>query len=457
MTATTQPTIRLFNFRTAVRRVAQVDTPRRWLLATRRALVAASALAACGALPAAHAQVEVQISGAGAHQYPIAIADFADPNGQQGRQLAEVIRADLARSGLFRIVDASGISLNVDSAVNYSVWRSRGANAIAYGSSETRGSELEIRYRLADTVQQSVLDGRGFTAPVARWRSAAHQVADRICQVLSGAECAFSTRIAFVVKRGNLWELQVADADGYNAQTALRSREAIISPTWSPDGTRLAYVSFETGKPVVYVHHIATGQRTPVANFKGNNSAPAWSPDGSKLAVVLSRDGSSQIYIMNADGSGLRRLTQTATINTEPQFTPDGRYIVFSSDRGGSAQIYRISVDGGEATRLTFNGSHNVSPRISPDGTTLAYVTRRNGNFRIALLNLATGQEILLTDGPDDQSPSFSPDGGMVLYTAGQRGGVLNVRSVDGLAHETLTAAGAGVTAAAWGPFSTAH
>src|SRR5690606_15754191 len=230
------------------------------------------------------------------------------------------------------------------------------------------------RYSPFDTVQESSLDGRGFTTEAARWRAAAHQVSYRICQVLSGAQCAFSTRIAFVAKRGNLWELQIADADGHNPQTALRSREAIISPTWSPDGSRLAYVSFETGKPVVYVHHVATGQRTPVANFKGNNSAPAWSPDGSKLAVVLSRDGSSQIYIINADGSGLRRLTQTATINTEPQFTPDGRYIVFSSDRGGSAQIYRMSVDGGDVTRLTFNGSHNVSPRVSPDGTALAYV-----------------------------------------------------------------------------------
>lgn len=456
MTAAKQPSICPSHASAAARGAERTCIRRRWLLAVRRAIVAASALAACGALPNAHAQFEVQISGAGANQYPIAIADFADPNGQQGRQLAEVIRADLVRSGLFRVIDASGVNLNVDSDVDFSLWRGRGANALAYGSSETTGSQLEIRYRMVDTVQQSPLDSRGFTAPAARWRSAAHQVADRICQVLSGAQCAFSTRIAFVVKRGDLWELQVADADGHNAQTALRSREAIISPTWSPDGSRLAYVSFETGKPVVYVHHVATGQRTPVANFKGNNSAPAWSPDGSKLAVVLSRDGSSQIYIINADGSGLRRLTQTATINTEPQFTPDGRYIVFSSDRGGSAQIYRMSVDGGDVTRLTFNGSHNVSPRVSPDGTALAYVTRRNGNFQIALLNLATGQEVLLTNGPDDQSPSFSPDGGMVLYTSGQRGGVLNVRSIDGLAQETLTAAGAGVTAAAWGPFSTA-
>lgn len=421
-----------------------------------RGLVRLALLTAC-AMPAAHAQLQVEISGAGANQYPIAIADFADPNGQQGRQLADVVRADLVRSGLFRTVDTSGASLNIDSQIDFGLWRGRGANALAYGSSQTNGNQLDIRYRMVDTVQQSELDGMGFSAPANRWRSAAHKVADRICEKLSGAQCAFSTRIAFVVKRGGVWELQIADADGHNAQTALRSRESIISPAWSPDGSRLAYVSFESGKPVVYVHQIATGQRIPVANFKGNNSAPAWSPDGSRLAVVLSRDGSSQIYLVNADGSNPTRLTQTATINTEPSFTPDGQHIVFSSDRGGSAQIYRISVNGGEATRLTFNGGHNVSPHVSPDGTALIYVTRRGGNFQIAVLNLSTGNEVLLTNGPDDQSPSFSPDGGMVLYTAGQRGGTLNVRSIDGAAQETLSVAGAGVSAATWGPFGTAN
>lgn len=421
-----------------------------------RGLALLALLALCS-MQAANAQLEVEISGAGANQYPIAIADFADPDGQRGRQLADVVRADLVRSGLFRTVNTNGVSLNVDSVIDFDMWRQRGANALAYGSSQVNGSQLDIRYRMVDTVQQSELDGMAFTAAANRWRSAAHKVSDRICEKLSGAQCAFSTRIAYVVKRGGVWELQIADADGHNPQTALRSRESIISPAWSPDGTRLAYVSFESGKPVVYVHHIASGQRTPVANFKGNNSAPAWSPDGNRIAVVLSRDGTSQIYLVNADGSNLRQVTQTATINTEPSFTPDGRSIVFSSDRGGSAQIYRISVDGGQATRLTFNGGHNVSPQVSPDGTALAYVTRRGGNFQIAVLNLSTGNEVLLTNGPDDQSPSFSPDGGMVLYTSGQRGGTLAVRSIDGLAQETLSSAGAGITAATWGPFGTAN
>ena len=424
-------------------------------------LVRHGALLSCALLgfaaTPASAQLEVEISGAGANQYPIAVADLLDTDAAQGRQIAEVIRADLRRSGLFRTINTGDTTLDVDAGIDYGIWRDRGANALAFGNARVAGSQLEIRYRLVDTVQEAAIDGMSFTSPANRWRSAAHQVSDRVCQVLSGAQCAFSTRIAFVAKRGDIYELQIADADGHNPQTALRSRESIISPAWSPDGTRLAYVSFETGKPVVYVHHIATGQRVPVANFRGNNSAPSWSPDGRQLAVVLSRDGSSQIYLVNADGSNLRRVTQTSTINTEPSFTPDGRHLVFTSDRGGSPQVYRISVDGGEATRLTFNGTYNVSPKVSPDGTALLYVTRRNGNFQIAIQNLATGQEVVLTSGPDDQSPSFSPDGGMVLYTAGQRGGVLNVNSIDGLARETLSVPGAGITAAAWGPFATAN
>lgn len=425
-------------------------------LRLQRALTSSCAAIGLAAGGLAHAQLEVEISGAGANQYPIAIADFADDDIGQGRQIAEVVRADLRRSGLFRVI-ASDRSIDVDANVNYDVWRERGANALAYGSSRTAGSQLDIRYRLVDTVDEAAIDGMSFSSPANRWRRAAHQVSDRICLVLSGAQCPFSTRIAFVTKRNGVYELQIADADGHHAQTALRSSESIISPAWSPDGTRLAYVSFETGKPVVYVHHIATGQRVPVANYRGNNSAPSWSPDGNQLAVVLSRDGTSQIYLVNADGSNLRQLTRTGTINTEPVFTPDGSHIIFTSDRGGSAQIYRMPASGGEASRLTFNGSYNVSPQVSPDGTALVYVTRRDGRFQIAILNLATGQEVILTDGPNDFSPSFSPDGGMVLYTSETRGGVLQVDSIDGLASETLSTAGAGITASAWGPFGSAH
>lgn len=324
-------------------------------------------LAAMLAWQPAQAQLRVDISGTGATQYPVAIADFAVDD-THGRALAEVIRADLTRTGQFRLINAAGSGLNVDSQVAHDDWRAKGADFLAYGSI-TRGPDgrYDVRYRLADTVKKGQLDGVAFSGTEQELRRVAHQIADRIYEKITGVRGVFSTRIAYVLKRGSTYELQVADADGQNPQVALRSREPIISPSWSPDGSRLAYVSFESGKPVVYVHTLATSARIPVANFKGNNSAPAWSPDGSQLAVALTRDGLSQIYIVSAGGgSNMRRITRSPGIDTEPNFTPDGRSIIFTSDRSGGPQIYQTGLDGGDARRLTFNGGYNISPRISP-------------------------------------------------------------------------------------------
>lgn len=401
-----------------------------------------------------HAQLRVDISGTGAQQFPVAVADFSgDP---AGRLIAEVIRADLTRSGQFRLINTTGAQLTVDSPIAYAEWRTRGADYVAYGSvTQTAQGKYEVKYRLADTINQSELDGVAFDGTDRELRRIAHQIADRIYEKITGIPGVFATRIAYVLKQGNTYELQIADADGQNPQIALRSREPIISPAWSPDGTRLAYVSFESGKPVVYVHELSTSKRVPVANFKGNNSAPAWSPDGRTLAVVLTRDGLSQIYLVNAaDGSDLRRLTRSPLIDTEPVFSPDGQSIFFTSDRSGRPQIYQIPVNGGEARRITFNGDYNMSPRISPDGKNLLMVTRRDGQFRIALMDLASGNEMLLTQGPDDQSPSFAPNGKQVLYAAKQGGrNMLAGVSSDGRMRQTLSVLNGEIREPTWGPF----
>lgn len=401
----------------------------------------------------AHAQLRVDISGVGATQYPIAVADFAGAT--SSTSTTEVIRADLSRSGQFRLVNAAGSNLDYNSTIDNGAWQSRGADYLAFGTVEQSGGQYTINYRLVDNVRKIELDQAAFSGSEAEMRRIAHRIADRIYEKITGIRGVFSTRIAYVLQTANGYELQIADADGQNPQVMLRSKQSIISPAWSPDGTRLAYVSFELNKPVIYVQTLATGQRQPVANYKGNNSAPAWSPDGSRLAIVLSRDGISQIYTTNTDGSDLRRVMRSPLIDTEPSYTPDGQSLVFTSDRGGSPQIYQVPAAGGEARRLTFSGSYNISPVVSPDGQQLVYVTRRNGAFRIASQSMSSGSEQLLTDGPDDQSPSYAPNGMQVLYSAIQNGrSVLAVSSIDGRVRQTLSVLNGKVREPAWGPFT---
>ena len=402
----------------------------------------------------AHAQLSIEITGAGANRIPVAIADFLG-DGTASRVVTSTVQADLERSGLFKLVDAQGAALDENSAVNYADWKGKGADALAAGSiGRSADGRMEARFRLYDTQKAVSLGGAAYVTSNAQLRAAGHRIADYIYEKLTGEKGVFSTRIAYVVKNRNQFLLQIADADGQGAATALTSTEPIISPAWSPDGSKLAYVSFEKKKPVIYVHSLGTGQRHIVANFKGSNSAPAWSPNGSKLAVVLSKDGNSQIYSVNADGSGLQRLTQSGGIDTEPRYSPDGGSIYFTSDRGGSPQIYRMSAGGGEAQRVTFEGSYNVSPRPSVDGKSLAFISRREGRFQLAIMDLASRQTQVLTDSNKDESPSFAPNSRMILIATEVGGrGVLSAVSSDGRIKQRLSVAAGDVREPAWGPF----
>ncbi|MDK9725831.1 MAG: Tol-Pal system beta propeller repeat protein TolB [Sterolibacteriaceae bacterium MAG5] len=402
----------------------------------------------------AYAQLAIEITGAGANRLPVAIADFP---GERivSQALTSVVRGDLERSGLFKLVDTGGQALPENASVAYGDWKARGADALAVGSvAMTSEGRYETRFRLHDIQKQAVLGSQGYAHTSGQLRATAHRISDFIYEKLTGEPGIFSTRIAYVVKSTGRFELQIADADGGNAQTALASREPIISPTWSPDGSKLAYVSFEAKKPVVYVHDLSTGRRHVAANFKGSNSAPAWSPDGRKLAVVLTKDGSSQLYLVNSDGSGVTRIASSSGIDTEPQFSPDGQSIYFTSDRGGSPQIYRIGATGGDVQRITFDGSYNVTARPSPDGRSLAYVSRSGGRFQLTLMDLATKQTQILTDSAKDESPSFAPNGRMIIFATEVGGrGVLAAVSTDGRVKQKLSIQAGDVREPSWGPY----
>lgn len=422
-----------------------------------------AAVLGCGVLLAvllaaprlAPAALTIEIVGSGERRIPVAIAPLPGEEALPFK-ISEIVAADLTRSGLFRIIDAGGVNPPpVEPAdIRYPEWSARGAESIVIGAvTATGGGRYEVRFRLMDVLKQTQLAGYSYTIGAAQTRNTAHRIADVIYEKLIGVPGAFATRITYVVKRGSRYELQVADADGFNEQTVLASSEPIISPAWAPDGNRIAYVSFEQKKPIIYVQTLSTSQRRVLANFPGSNSAPAWSPDGRRLAIVLTRDGHSQIYTIGADGGTPTRISTSGSIDTEPNFSPDGQWILFTSDRGGSPQIYRMPASGGPAERMTFTGTYNVSPRYSPDGKSFAFVQRDGSRFSIMLQEIGTRQVIPLTDGGIDESPSFAPNGQMILYASIQGGrGILAAVSNDGRIKQRVTASSGDVREPAWGP-----
>jgi TolB protein len=403
----------------------------------------------------AYAAMEIQVIGGAANKIAVAMVPFQTAPDQPVPALTRIAGDDLERSGQFRQVDVGGMPQPVAPAqVNYGSWRGKGADALVIGQvAALPGGRFEVRFYLLDVIRQTQLAGYSYTISASQWRATAHQIADIIYEKLTGIPGAFSSRIAYVQKQGKRYELRVADADGQNPRTVVRSVEPVISPRFSPDGMRLVYVSFEDKKPVIYVQSLQDGSRHKVAAFKGSNSAPAWAPDGQRLAVVLTRDGASQIYLINANGSGLARLTHGGNIDTEPVFSPDGKTLYFTSDRGGSAQIYQVAANGGEPRRVTFSGSYNVSPAISPDGRYLAYISREDGRFSVVLHELASDQTRVLTDTARDESPHFAPNGQAVLYATVLGGrGILGTVSLDGKTRARLSESGVDAREPAWGP-----
>ena len=401
----------------------------------------------------AWAQFRVEVSGVGLTQLPVAVATFRGDD-VAPQKMGVIVLADLERSGQFRSIDAGAAPLDETARPDFSNWRQRSADALVVGSvTRLADGRFDVRMRLWDVVRGQDLGGQSFAVLPADLRLVAHRLADFVYEKLTGDRGIFSTRIAYVTKNGQNFNLWVADADGENAQSALNSGEPIISPAWAPNGNQLAYVSFESRKPVVFVHDVATGKRRLVANFKGSNSAPAWSPDGKNLAVALSRDGGSQLFLMDANGGEPKRLAQSSSIDTEPHFTADGKSIYFVSDRGGSPQIYRMSANGGPPERVTFSGAYNISPSVSPDGRWLAFISRVGGAFKLHVMELATGTVNAISDTVADEKPRFSGNSRLIIYATQQQDReALMTTTIDGKIKARLAGQNGDIREPDWGP-----
>ncbi|HEX5806631.1 MAG TPA: Tol-Pal system beta propeller repeat protein TolB [Macromonas sp.] len=400
------------------------------------------------------AQFRIEVSGVGLKQIPFAIAPFKG-GAQAPQDVSAIVQADLERSGLFRSAAPGNQVLDENSRPDLTPWRERTVDALLTGSvNRLADGRYDVRFRLWDVVRAQDLGGMSFPVAASELRFTAHRIADYIYEKLIGEPGVFSTRIAYVAKQDARYGLWVADADGENAQLAFGSPEPIISPVWGPNGAQIAYVSFESRKPVIYTHDVATGRRRLVANFKGSNSAPAWSPDGRQLLMTLTLPGNSQIYSMSTGGGEPQRLTQSGSIDTEPVYAPDGKTIYFVSDRGGSPQIYRMSPGGRDVARVTFEGNYNISPAISPDGRWMAFVSRVGGAFKLQVMELASGTVTALTDTVADESPSFAPNGRLIIYATKYQGReALMTTTLDGRIKTRLASVPGDIREPAWGPY----
>lgn len=390
---------------------------------------------------------------------PIAVVPFAGDAGDENA-ISNVIVSDLSYCGRFRVMPKNKMTQlpHAVESVNQSSWQQLGMDNLVIGKVERNGNNIRVTYQLIDTYgKEGVLLDRTFAANDKNQRSLAHHISDQIYEQLIGKKGFFSTHIAYVLIQDNQstqrrYNLVVADADGYNPQKLLVSKEPIMSPRWSFDGKQIAYVSFEGQKASIYVQNAMTGARRIVASFPGINGAPAWSPDNSKLAMVLSKSGVPKIYVMNLASNQLTQITDGFSLDTEPRWSPDGSSLIFTSNRSGSGpQIYKVSALGGSVKRLTFNGNYNASGNFTPDGKSIVLLHQENGVFSIARLDLSSNHFEILTDTTRDQSPSIAPNGDMLLYaTRHNERQVLGMVSIDGRIQLRLPAQEGDVREPAW-------
>ena len=409
----------------------------------------------------AHAVLEIEITQGVEGALPIAIAVFAGETYTAPEAIETIVRNDLARSGFFDVLDKQRFPQVVvnPSQLDFKAWRDTGVESLLLGKiTQAGGDQYRIEFQLIDLIRKKRLLGNVIPAGTKDVRKVGHKISDLVFESLTGIRGAFSTRVAYVstINRGGIkkYVLQIADADGYNARTIFSSSKQILSPAWSPDGSRLAYVSFESDNSAIYVQDIIQGTRAKVSAKSGINSAPSWSPDGRRLALTLSAGGSPDIYILDLGANNLKRLTSGSAIDTEPSWMPDGKTLLFTSDRSGGPQIYQVSVNGGKAQRLTFDGKYNAAADISPDGRFIALVNNSGNGFRIAIMDMQSKAMRVISNGNLDEGPSFAPNGSMIMYaTADQGRGVLAAVSADGRVKQKLRLTEGDVREPSWSPF----
>ena len=411
--------------------------------------------------------LEIDIVGGHAAALPVAVVPmpYQGSGAAPATDVSAVIAADLARSGQFRTLPAADLPERPTRSeeLNYPAWRAINQDFVVVGRTlDAGGGAYRVEYELLDVAKQTRLLGFALTARRDAMRDVAHQIADAVYEKILGVRGAFWTRIAYVRVTGaggaRRYSLIVADSDNHNAQEVVGSSEPLLSPSWSPDGTRLAYVGFENGSSVVYIHTIASGARDVVARFRGINGAPEFSPDGRRLALTLSRTGNPEIYVMDLGSRALTQLTNHFGIDTEPTWSADGSRVYFTSDRGGRPQIYQVSASGGGATRVTFQGTYNATPSVSSDGRKIATAQGAGNTYRIAMMDSSLGSPrwSLLSPGNLDESPSFAPNASMLLYAAREGGrGVLYAVSADARVRQRLAMSEGDVREPAWGPYRT--